>query len=622
MRTIHETTRFLVFGVGYDSKMWANGGNVRGKTMFMEHDRSWMTKVQGDYPELDIRFIDYQCNMRDAFRVYMDNEQKLMESFPEYLLGTKWDTILVDAPTGGGGADNPGRMKSIFWASQLVTSEGHVFVHDIPRDIENQFSKKYLTEALGRPRKTVGDLAHFPPASGTSSAVVQTVSQSNVVVAERSKSRNVIIAAAVGYNRDVFRRFVVPLRRVYAGDVILFTGDTPAQDVVELCRKYDVRLKTLPSGSHLGVKGNRYTGYAQECVGYDYCFATDFRDVFFQADPFKSVPSGYDLILSEEFKKVRIKTCPYNSGWIRSCWGPAFLNKIGDNAPICSGTIMGTPAGFAALKTAMLTEMDKSSKKRGCTARDQGHLNYLYFADAMHVPTLVEPRGTGIVNTVGYITPRSTIGEYMNADGLVKNEDGSTSAVVHQYDRFPELSALLKTLYDESTFVPAPKQSNDAATSKLPVCLGILAYAGVKTLENTLSSYAHVGIFDMISESYILFQKLDSDERRAWAEDVVERYPLLKPIYQTTNTGWKAFNTLNDACRETDMTLILEEDFEIANGVSAQTVRDQLANAVWLLQNGVDSVRMRSRKNPGKLSRRISFRTFFGTITLRTMCPR
>eukprot|EP00940_MAST-03C_sp_MAST-3C-sp2_P000001 g1.t1 len=885
MNTISETTRFLVFGVGYDSKMWANGGNVNGKTMFMEHDRSWMSKVQGDYPELDIRFIDYDCNMRDAFRVYMGNEIKLMESFPDYLVGTKWDTILVDAPTGGGGADNPGRMKSIYWASQLVTPEGHVFVHDIPRDIENQFSQKYLTDALGRPRKTIGDLAHFPPGSGRIDTSLQTVPLTRVV-ADRGKSRHLVVAAAMGYWYDIFRRFVVPLRRVYGGDVVIFTDDKTLQDssIGALCRKYDVVLKKLQSsGHHLGVKRDRYTAYAKECEGHEYCFATDFRDVFFQDDPFKSIPSGYDLILAEEYKNVKIRTCPYNSDWIRTCWGDTFLNKIGDNSPICSGTIMGTPAGMEALRVAMLAEMEKSNKKRDCSARDQGHLNYLYFADKLHVPTLVEPRGTGIVNTVGYITPRSTITRYLNADGLAKNEDGSISAVVHQYDRFPQLSATLKRLYDESTFVYVPKggaiasnaaiaptskksekfvisysfyggsnarytdgavanaklvktvypgwimrvyhdssvpssilqrmrddgvelidmtgsslnkmswrflaasdptvsryccrdidsrlsnrekaavyewiesgkkfhvlrdhpsHSNyamsggmwcgthdavpdmkerlearqlghqylqdmnflnsviwpiaqksllqhdsfscdrfggglsyptkrvglehvgsvyiggkmrkvdtdilaragenpkctrhlqkvpdrvqgpdrededtkqellDTSTSKLPLCLGILAYQGVQTLENTLKSYARVRVFDMIAETYILFQKLDSDERRAWAEDVVERYPSLKPIYQTDNTGWKAFITLNDACRETETTLILEEDFEIASGVSADTVREQLSNAVWLLRNGVDSVRMRSRKNPG--SPNWSQRTWDATHTIES----
>ena len=59
------------------------------------------------------------------------------------------------------------------------------------------------------------------------------------------------------------------------------------------------------------------------------------------------------------------------------------------------------------------------------------------------MPVLVQQRGRGIVNTVGSITPRDTIGEYLNDEGRVKNDDGSISAVVHQYDRFPLLKSLL-----------------------------------------------------------------------------------------------------------------------------------------------------------------------------------
>ena len=58
---------------------------------------------------------------------------------------------------------------------------------------------------------------------------------------------------------------------------------------------------------------------------------------------------------------------------------------------------------------------------------------------------LVEAQGHGIVNTVGYITPREDIVRHLTPDGAhVANADGSIAAVVHQYDRFPLLRKLLK----------------------------------------------------------------------------------------------------------------------------------------------------------------------------------
>ena len=94
------------------------------------------------------------------------------------------------------------------------------------------------------------------------------------------------------------------------------------------------------------------------------------------------------------------------------------------------------------------------------------------------MPALAQPRGHGAVNTVGYgyisvstvgypvsaghacthacihtdfhtrryITPRESIGEHVNGQGLVVNTDGTVSPVVHQYDRFPQLEALAQCL--------------------------------------------------------------------------------------------------------------------------------------------------------------------------------
>ena len=109
---------------------------------------------------------------------------------------------------------------------------------------------------------------------------------------------------------------------------------------------------------------------------------------------------------------------------------------------------MGTPVGFAVLRDAMLSEMTVTATISGCDARDQGHLNYLYYAGKLSsrgVQVEAEPRGFGIVNTVGYITRHRTgkpITAFCNPEtGQVLNDDGSISAVVHQFDRHPQLVA-------------------------------------------------------------------------------------------------------------------------------------------------------------------------------------
>ncbi len=263
----------------------------------------------------------------------------------------------------------------------------------------------------------------------------------------KTHNRTVVMAAAMGYNLVDFERFIIPLRKVYDGAVVLF--GSPRGASMELCRAQGVQLRDLPKESSIGVRANRFVGYEQVCSEYDWCLGVDFRDVFFQSNPFQSMPNGnYELILTHEFKNIHIKDCPYNRGWLGSCWGDAWVKGVGHENIICSGTIMGTPLGFQMLRTAMLAEMALSaSKGRSCTARDQGHLNYIYLSHKLdHSVVHMQEQGHGIFNTVGYITPRSDIVKHLDEDGLIKNYNGVISPVVHQYDRFPELGPLIETL--------------------------------------------------------------------------------------------------------------------------------------------------------------------------------
>ena len=170
-----------------------------------------------------------------------------------------------------------------------------------------------------------------------------------------------------------------------SGDVVLFIAADSPSNVTDLCRRHRIITRALPTGATLAhdrngfvVKANRYTGYARVCEPgvYAWCLATDFRDVFFQADPFaapslRAALDTHDLVLQEEFAPVTLGACPYNSRWLRSCWGAGVLRAIGNFTPVCSGTILGTPRGFAALATGMLREMQASAAVEGCSARDQ-----------------------------------------------------------------------------------------------------------------------------------------------------------------------------------------------------------------------------------------------------------
>jgi len=271
-----------------------------------------------------------------------------------------------------------------------------------------------------------------------------------------SAKKYLIITATDGYDIIVLTGFMRSLRNVFLGDVIVLISESvePSTSMKKLAKALHFSYQPVPRLTRHGLRTDRYFGYAIACTDrYAGCFAADVRDVRFQTDPFKDAEYKKDLVLSLEDARVKFgptslqkcsKTvqdncfCPYNHKWIESCWGTTFVESLNELTPICSGTIQGTPAGFIQLHREMEKLLTFTSENNNCTARDQGHLNYLYYSGTLDRNAIsVEKRGSGIVNTVGYMTTESVAGIIVG--GQIRNDDGQLSPVIHQYDRFPAL---------------------------------------------------------------------------------------------------------------------------------------------------------------------------------------
>ncbi|GAB2232393.1 hypothetical protein Drorol1_Dr00011425 [Drosera rotundifolia] len=170
--------KFLVFGLGHDSLMWA-GLNYNGRTVFVEEDRSWISQIKGKWPELEVYWVTYETKVRDAeglLRVALEGRRECEEvddprsskcnlalkSLPKEVYEEEWDLIMVDAPTGYHD-EAPGRMSAIYTAGLMARNradgETDVFVHDVDRVVEDKFSKTFLCE--GYMREQEGRLRHF-----------------------------------------------------------------------------------------------------------------------------------------------------------------------------------------------------------------------------------------------------------------------------------------------------------------------------------------------------------------------------------------------------------------------------------------------------------------------------
>ena len=289
--------------------------------------------------------------------------------------------------------------------------------------------------------------------------------------------KTIVISTAVSYKLHDWERFLIPLRRVYDGDVAVLVAASEKEVWGEVAARHGVRVvpldekvlagkpKSLASAN--AVKKARYAQYNRLCAPYDWCLATDFRDVFFQADPFARLPTGFDLALTQEWSGYPIGKCHVNSEWLLSCWSKTFYESVKRKPIICSGTVLATPRGFVELGEAMLAEYGRTAGKRGCFARDQGHLIYLQYSGELErrlpgrvllqVPSpsalplsflsltlfpLGQESGRGAAMSLALLNPQA-IARFVQRR-MVHNADGDPTPVAHQFDRWHALNTMFE----------------------------------------------------------------------------------------------------------------------------------------------------------------------------------
>ncbi|XP_027336750.1 probable methyltransferase At1g27930 [Abrus precatorius] len=191
IKSLGRPFKFLVFGLGHDSLMWASF-NPGGTTLFLEEDPKWVHTVLKDAPGLRAHTVRYRTQLRDANKLlssyrseptcspskaYLRGNEacKLaLENLPNEVYETEWDLIMIDAPKGYF-AEAPGRMAAVFSAAVMARNRKgsgatHVFLHDVDRKVEKAYAEEFLCKK--NLVKGVGRIWHFqiPPSNDTSSS--------------------------------------------------------------------------------------------------------------------------------------------------------------------------------------------------------------------------------------------------------------------------------------------------------------------------------------------------------------------------------------------------------------------------------------------------------------------
>jgi hypothetical protein len=157
---------------------------------------------------------------------------------------------------------------------------------------------------------------------------------------------------------------------------------------------------------------------------------TDVKDVVFQRDPF-----GYRLSdhihVAMENPDIPLGACPWTSRWVVAGYSPEMLERLKDNELSCAGTTLAPVPLMLRYLELMLTEI--VAMKDAYESADQAAHNLLLHEGKLD-PVRKLRNFEGPILTVG-TEPRYQLDE----NHELVNRDGSVIAVVHQYDRHPDL---------------------------------------------------------------------------------------------------------------------------------------------------------------------------------------
>jgi hypothetical protein len=126
---------------------------------------------------------------------------------------------------------------------------------------------------------------------------------------------------------------------------------------------------------------------------------------------------------------------------------------------------------------------------------------------------------------------------------------------------------------------------------KLPISIGILSWHSGQVLVDTLTTYHNNGLFDMVTDTTILFQEFNEQDYQ------IAKHFGLDFIGLNSNIGiGKAFIKLTENA-QSDNVLVLEHDWNLIE--DRETTYNTLKRSISALELGMDVVRLRHRKNPG-----------------------
>ena len=133
-------TKMLVFGLGYDSKMWYEGNNKN--TYFIENKNEYIELNKKNIHFDNIIKYDYETKCKTSTKL-TDLEINKFQIPEEILKLAPFDIIIIDGPEGYN-EEKPGRLIPCYWSTLLSKPGTIIYIDDSSRFLEDYCIKKYF----------------------------------------------------------------------------------------------------------------------------------------------------------------------------------------------------------------------------------------------------------------------------------------------------------------------------------------------------------------------------------------------------------------------------------------------------------------------------------------------
>jgi len=254
--------------------------------------------------------------------------------------------------------------------------------------------------------------------------------------------KNLIIGSIIGYDWEAVAPFFKSFEQtVFENcDCVMFVGQmTPS--TIDKIKSIGVIVHPIPyKYKFLNVVINNYrweiyeTFINENINKYNIVLTADVRDTFFQFDFFKLYQKTKSF-LGVAFED-NILTQTTNKNWIVEVFGEDIYENIKNERIICSGTIWGTADKFYEFSKKMW-EVLKSKWSKCFKIIDQAVANYLIYHEKLFIDCLIKSETKdGPVMTIGFTNDSDIIFDSKNN---ILNRKGEIGAVIHQYDRKPDI---------------------------------------------------------------------------------------------------------------------------------------------------------------------------------------